>query len=263
MKIGFWSSLHGQARTTSNMIAASVLMCARHKKKVAVMQTHFELNNLSYPLIGVADGDEDFRDTGIDALVRDYKSRPLSESIILSDSISQLSRQYNIFLGTGNRNRDAFEGNMEITFCAIADEVDKYHDFTFIDIASGRSRASLKAIANCDVLIVNVCQNRFVLDEYFAEPINHESILYAFGNYSFDSGYNGAALRKIYPQIKGKCYCVPYNPAYMDAQNNGKMMPFILQNMNCTKDSSNYPFIRYATRLVDELWERGEQVEDS
>ena len=68
MKVAFWSNVHGQTGVTSNVIALA-LMAAIEKKKVALLQSHFVLNNMSKPLVGTDVNPEEFRDTGIDALI--------------------------------------------------------------------------------------------------------------------------------------------------------------------------------------------------
>lgn len=263
MKIGFWGSMHGQPGTTSNMMAASILMCACFQQKTAVLQTHFSMNNLSYPLIGVPDGAESFRDTGIDALLRDYKSRPLTEEVVLSDCVSLMSRQYSLFLGTVNRNKDFYEKEMQLSFNSIVDEIEKYNKYVFIDISSGYGKLSRKIAEHTDVLIINLSQNKHVIEEYFEEPIEHNNIIYVFGNYDCNSKYNIRNLTKLYPKLKHNCYCIYHNAGFMDAQNEGQTIEYVLKNRNCAELSDNYDFINSVQEIINTLKRRGDDIADS
>lgn len=260
MKYVFWGSMHGQPGTTSNALAVSIYSCAAYQHKVAILQSHFSMNNLSYPLIGVSEGTGSFRDTGIDALLRDYKSKPLTEDVIRSDCMSMLSKQYSLFSGTGNRNEEAFEKEMLVYFNAITDEIEKYNDSVFIDIASGYSKLSKKIAMDADVLIVNLSQNRHVIEEYFDNEIKHDNIVYLFGNYNCNSKYNIHNLTRLYPQLKHKCYCIYYNVDFMDAQNDGKMIEYMIKNINCPEYSASYDFMQSVKSISDMLKGKGDAI---
>ena len=46
MIVALWANVHGQTGVNSNVIALA-LMAAIEKKKVALLQSHFVLNNMS------------------------------------------------------------------------------------------------------------------------------------------------------------------------------------------------------------------------
>lgn len=260
MKIGFWSCMHGQSGATSSMIATSIYMCAMKQKKVGALQTHFSLNNLGYPLLGITEGAESFRDSGIDALLRDVKSKPLTNDIVLSDCVSLLSKQYSLFLGTGSRNKDAFEKDMRLSLNKIMNEIEQYNDYVFIDIASGYSSLSKSVAKHMDLLIVNLSQNRYVIEEYMDNPIEGKDIIYLFGNYKSDSTYNIKNLTRLYPELKKKSYCIYYNADFMDAMNDGKAVGFLLKNMSCDDLSAQYDFVQSVKSLVDAIKEKRDEI---
>lgn len=260
LKIAYWGSMHGQPGATSNLLATSIYMCAAMKARVAVLQSHFSMNNLSYPLIGLSDGIATFRDTGIDALLRDYKSRPLTEDVIISDGMSLLSRQYSLFSGTGNRNKDTYEKEMLMCFNSITEEIAKYNDYVFIDISSGYSRLSQKIVKDADILVINMSQNRQVINEYINEPIEHDNIIYLFGNYNKNSKYNLKNLSRMYPAFRKNSYSIFYNVDFQDAQNDGKTIEFMLKNLNCSELSVNYDFMQSVKMLSEEIKRRGDEI---
>lgn len=260
MKIGYWSCMHGQSGATSSMIATSVCMCAMKQKKVGVLQTHFSLNNLGFPLLGITDGTESFRDSGIDALLRDVKSKPLTNEIVLSDCVSLLSKQYSLFLGTGSRNKDAYEKDMRLSFNKITSEVDQYNDFVFVDIASGYSSLSKIVAKQMDLLVVNLSQNRHVIEEYLDNQIEGKDIIYLFGNYKADSKYNIKNLARMYPEFRKKSYCIYYNADYMDALNDGKVISYLLKNKDADELSAQYDFIKSVESVVDVIKEKRDEL---
>lgn len=261
MKIAFWGSMHGQPGTTSNLMASSIYMCAHYQKRVAVLQTHISMNNLSFPLAGISDGNDSFRDSGIDVIMRDIKSKPLTESVIKTDCISRLGGQYSLFLGTGNRDRDSFEKDMEMYFNAIVKEIDRYNDYVYIDVSSGYGELSKKIVSQADILVVNLSQNRRVIEEYFDSPFEHKNTYFVIGSYDPDSRYSIHQLGRIYPQLKRRTYCTLRNSGYMDAQNDGQAVDFFLKNMDCMPYSTNYEFMQSVADFTTILKERGDAYE--
>lgn len=251
MKIAFWSNVHGQAATTSNILAVS-LLTAIQKNEVALLQSHFTLNNLSLPLIGMDILPDSFRDTGIDALMRDYKSKPLSEDIVKTDAIAVpgLSRNYNLYVGTGKANETDYEKEMLAAHRSIIKSVDEYHDYTFIDVRSGYRSVSQSIIESADAVVVCLDQNTLIIDRYFKKPVHSDNIYYLIGNYDESSKYNIRNLSKKYPALKNRTGMIYHNSEFMDSLNDGKVAQFMLKNNDCTKASVNYEFIQSVKNCI-------------
>ncbi len=240
--------MHGQTGTTSNLLATAVLSTLQYQLKNIVTQTHFNLNNLEAPLVATSDtiAKEYFMDVGIDALARNIKSSPLDGDIIENCSISLLNKQLNLLPGTTKNNRDIYESDMGKTIINILHAVDKYYDIVFIDTNSGRSELTMKILQNVDLIIVNLSQNKSSLDDYAMNyHLVGKKIFYLIGNYDCNSKYNLKNIQRHYKWLKNNNSAViPYNTEYMDAQSDGKVIQFIIKNMNCDKDDSNAYFIR-------------------
>lgn len=245
MKIAFWSNVHGQTGTTSNILAVSLLTAIR-KNEVALLQSHFTLNNLSSPLLGMDILPDSFRDTGIDALMRHFKSRPLSEDIVKTDAIAVpgLNQQFNLFIGTGKNNELDYEKEMLAAHKPIIKSIDEFHDYTFVDVRSGYRSVSQSILENSDIVVVCLDQNTLVIDRYFKKPIKSANVYYIIGNYDEASKYNIRNLTKKYPELKNRTAMICHNSEFMDSLNDGKAVQFMLKNSDCTKESSNYEFIQ-------------------
>lgn len=245
MKIAFWSNVHGQTGTTSNILAVS-LLTAILKNDVALLQSHFKLNNLSAPLIGMDILPDSFRDTGIDALMRDFKSKPLNEDIVKTDAIAVpgLNQRFDLYIGTGKNNELDYERDMLAAHRPIIKSIDEFHDFTFVDVRSGYRSVSQSIIEDSDVVVVCLDQNTLVIDRYFKKPIKSNNIYYIIGNYDESSKYSIRNLIKKYPEFKNRIGMICHNSEFMDALNDGRAAQFMLKNSDCSKDSSNYEFIQ-------------------
>lgn len=250
MKIAFWSNIHGQTGATSNMLASAIVNVVLHKRKTAVLQSHFSLNNLELPLLGRDMRTDDFSDIGTDALIRDIKSRPLTQEIIHNNSISLMDRHLALFPGTEKKSREVYEKDIQDIFQAIINEVAGCYDDVFIDVASGYNEFSNSLIADADLTIVNLSQNIYVLQRYFNTPHLNKNILYLIGNYDRNSRYNLKNLERMFPPLKKKTGVIPYNIEFVDAQNEGMVIPFFLKNIDCARESSNYEFIQSARRMA-------------
>lgn len=260
MKIAFWSNVHGQAGITSNAIAISILS-AIEKHTVALLQSHFTLNNLSLPLLGLDIIPESFRDSGIDALIRDIKSKPLSKDTVVTDAISVpgLNRRYNLYVGTGKMNEKDYEREMINMQEPIYNSLAEFHDYVFVDVRSGYRDLSKQILDTSNLVVVCLDQNTHVIDRYFENPIEADNICYIIGNYDKDSKYNLRNLIKKYPQLKKKTAVIAHNSEFMDSQNDGTTVQFMLKNYNCKAESSNYEFMQsvYSCMKLLGIKERG------
>ena len=88
-KIIFWSPVHGQTRTTSNILAISLLAGLSYHQKVLLTQTQFHYNNLEAPLVGSNSSHissqiskDFFLDVGLDAVMRNFKASQLTKDEI-------------------------------------------------------------------------------------------------------------------------------------------------------------------------------------
>jgi MinD-like ATPase involved in chromosome partitioning or flagellar assembly len=257
MKIVFWSNVHGQSGTTSNLMAIAVMSTLLYQYKNLVTQTHFNMNNLEVPLVSTSSkaDKEFFMDLGIDALARCIKSAPLDAEVFESCSISLLDKQLNLLPGTTKDNREIFENDISKTIFGILQAASKYHDFVFIDTNSGKNELTMKIIKDSDIVIVCLNQNKSMLEDYSRNyEIQDKKVFYLIGNYDYHSRYNLHNLRKCFSWLKNdNSAIIPYNTEYMDAQSDGQVISYLLKNMDCDKDDNNSYFINQVKLAVNKL----------
>lgn len=257
MKIVFWSNVHGQSGTTSNLLAIAVMSTLLYQYKNMVTQTHFNLNNLEAPLLSTTSKEdkEFFMDLGIDALARCIKSAPLDAEVIESCSISLLGKHLFLLPGTTKDNREIYENDMRKTISGILQGVSKYHDFVFIDTNSGKNDLTMKIIKDSDIVVVCLNQNKSILEDYSRNyEIHDKKVFYLIGNYDENSRYNLHNLRKSFSWLKNdNSAIIPYNTEYMDAQSDGQIIPYMLKNLNSDKDDNNGYFINQVKLAVNKL----------
>ncbi|MBH1940632.1 hypothetical protein I5677_07000 [Mobilitalea sibirica] len=261
MKISYWSPVHGQAGTTSNILVTALIAGMVYNKECLLTQTHFNFNNMEAPLIGSnsknAKTTDYFRDIGLDSLIRNYKASKLKQESIEDCCISLPGTGIHLLPGTCKSNRDTFEDEMETIFINLIRTIEKHMGIVFIDLNSGNHPLSLKVIADSDLTVVNLSQNMGFID-YFFDTYYHlisSKTFYLFGNYDCNSKYNIYNIRRRYrkyitPQNSG---AIPYNTMYHDAQCDGKIIEFIKENHQIRRSDHNGFFMVKSINAADKI----------
>ena len=249
MRIAFWSPMHGTG-ATANMLAVAMAVANSTDRRILLTQTHYTMNNLEKPLIGEFGGmgDSDFfRDTGIDAVVRYFKSGFLSKDIISNCSID-LTPNLVLLAGTRQSSRQTYDSPvMKRMVGYVLDTAEKYYDWVVIDTNSGYSSGSIETVENADVIVITLRQSRDMLDEMFAgegfRRIADKKIFYLFGSYDPRSKYNMANLRRLYKRINSaNSGGLPHCTAYMDALCDNRALNYMSSGMVADGDDEDSQF---------------------
>lgn len=232
----FWSPLHGQGQTSNLHVTASI-MGLLHKKKVLMMQTHFEKNNMESPLVGrncgLQRGDlELFKDIGLDVAVTYSNMNKLSMKVLESCCLTFQDTSLMLLPGTDIRNRETFNRDIGRSVIRLIKKADALVDIILIDANSGGDELSYKLMAMADLIIVNLTQRRHVLESYFSDDtgyFSNKKVFYLFGDYDDNSIYNVNNCRarfnkSIYKHNSG---VIPYCTKYMDAQSESDILSFM------------------------------------
>jgi len=242
------------------MIAVSLMSSILNKEKNAVIQSHFSMNNLTKALLGT-NMEDTFLETGIDALMRDVKTAPITKEVAASDSIAVLNGLYNIFGETAKKNKSPYEQEVMSYFNKIINALNKHYEHIYIDVASGYGEESKNILNNADIVVVNLCQNKSVIEEYLRHPLEHENVIYLFGNYNYHSKYNVKNLRRMYPLLKKSiCANIRYSYGFLDALNDGRVIEFMFKNQDIDRVSENYNFMQSVKEVVAIIEKKGEQL---
>lgn len=261
MKIAFWSPVHGQAGTSSNIMGMALCAGMLYRKSSILMQTHFGMNNLEAPLVGSNTkskaSSEYFRDVGLDALVRNFKSSRLSQEMLYNCCITLLGTNVSLLPGTAKNNIKAYEHEMEQVLLPLLKTMEDFTQLLLIDVNSGYHPIALKILGACELKVINLSQNMDILEAYLSNiPIQlGANVFYLFGNYDENSKYNIHNLRRRYFKhiTASNSAVIPYHTHYRDSQSDGKVVEFIKSNLYCNNKDENYSFSHQLQKAVSKI----------
>ena len=260
MKIVYWSPIHGQAGTTSNIIITALITGMEHRRTGLLTQTHFNFNNLEAPFVGSnaknVTSKEFFRDVGIDLLIRNFKAEKLDKERIDNCCISLPQTNLSLLPGTSKHNRDSYEYEVDTVILNLLRTVEGFTNIIFLDVSSGNNETSMKIIADANLTVVNLSQNISIIDSYFEEyhKLLNSKVFFLFGNYDCNSKYNINNIRRRYKEItKNNSGVIPYNTAYLDAQCDGKVLDFVRSNIHTRKDDEHGYFMMKAKKATEKI----------
>lgn len=237
----FWSPFHGQGQT-SNLHAIALCASYIYGKRVLLMQTQFDKNNLESPLIGqnidkkLAYDNPLFQDIGLDMAVTYSNMNRLTKNVLESCCISFADSRLLLLPGTETKNRESFDRDIAKAVGRMIRKSDEYFDLMLIDANSGEDDLSLKLMNLADLIVVNLAQRRYVLDKLFmdyGEILLDKRVFYLFGNYDACSVYNISNCRRKYKKYikKHNSGVIPYSTRYLDAQNESTVLDFMHRGM--------------------------------
>lgn len=237
--IQFWSPFHGQGQT-SNLHVSAFALNSIYSKSVLMMQTQFEKNNLESPLVGQNVDKHNpldnplFQDIGLDMAVTYSNMNKLTRNILESCCISFQDTSLFLLPGTETKNRETFNRDIGKAVGRMIKNANECVDIVLIDSNSGDDELSFKLMSLADMIVVNLSQRRYVLDEFFSdygEAFLNKRVFYLFGNYDDNSSYNIHNCRRKYKKFMNEknSGVIPYSTQYMDAQNESAVVRFLLE----------------------------------
>lgn len=231
MKIAFWSPMHGTG-VTANMLAVSLSVAEQEETRLLLTET--EGGNMSNELVsnGLCE-QRGYRsdESGIDGVIRYFKSGILTREIMENCSID-LTGRLSLLAGAGREVMDTTDSNhLRKMVGRIFDIAQDYFDWVIIDTLSGYSKASIDTIADADIVVVNLRQNRHMLDALFANEeflkLNKDKLFYLFGSYDPNSKYNLSNLRRMYRHInQNNSGGLPHCTTFMDAMTDSRTLRY-------------------------------------
>lgn len=256
VRIAFWSNVHGQTATTSNLVAISLMTAMEYRLKVLLAHNHFEKSTLESSLLdrGYLDNEQaELSEHGIDALARFIKSNNLDKDNISNYTTSILSKKLELIMGTSHTNRDLYMTDLNNVMHQILDRTQAFYDVIFVDVSSGNNELSSKILENSDFIVVNLSQNINVIDDFFKSfKGDLGKCIFVIGRYDANSKFNKKNVMRKYG-IKRNLCVVPYNIEFSDACSEGRGVDFILKNLRASRDDVNFGFmeeVRNSVKLI-------------
>ncbi|MDQ0271213.1 hypothetical protein [Cytobacillus purgationiresistens] len=255
--ISFWGPIQGQVSTTSNLIAASLILALdKENKKTIITQTEWSKSTLEYAFLKEENENDifTFSDSGIDALERMAKSHRLTSEKLMDYTKAILRNRLDLLTGSTKTNKEMFEGMSGILEMVLSLSKDCY-DYTLVDLPRGSANSmTKKTLQNSDLIVVNLNQNIHVLESFFKKKDNLEILegkpyIIVLSQYDPESRFSVKNIQRRY-KIKQPIYTIPYNTDFRDTMNQQNVTEFFLRAKNFKKGHQNFYFISEIRRLA-------------
>ena len=265
MKIAFWSNSHGKNGVTSNLACMSIMEVLEQKRKNLLLENHFNINNLE-TVLNQSMARNRFNEynfynqKGIEHLIRKIHSgysmdnpalmqNAVSNSVMnfMEDKMSYLPQNYLM-------NQEVFDYEFNQVVNPMFRLLEEFCDTVYIDTAVGNMLSSKIILEEADLIVVNLSQNPYVLDDFFEhyQSLVKKSV-YLLGNYTPESKYTKRYIMKKYDIPKNKIAAIPYNVEFKDAVTSGSLIAFLNKYYRCDRKNENYYFMKEVKKAIQML----------
>ncbi|WP_341281070.1 hypothetical protein [Paenibacillus sp. FSL H8-0537] len=232
MLVAFWGPVHGQVRTTSNMIAAATTIALDHHLRILMTHTHFERSTLEKAYSNLRQtSTSSISAVGMGAIERLVQCGMLTAEGVRDNSESILKDRLDLIAGPSNRDEDSLRQVLPHIF----ETYKQFYELLFMDVSSGtRNEMSTLVMQHADLIVINLSQNRSVLDSFFGKEdwpsvLNEKPVVYCIGSYERNSKMTIERIAREYGINKKQIGYVPHNVRYMDAQNDQNIINYLLK----------------------------------
>lgn len=256
MKVLFWGNAHGQAGTSSNMIATAMMNDILYEKKSILLQTHFGLNQLEVPLLE-AKKRELMRDyhVGIDQVIQGILAGINTKQLLMDSCVSLTEQCIDFLPGTQAKNREVYEKGLKDAYHTILNLAQQCYEDVFIDACTGMNSFMEQLWDEADYIVVCLSQNSRLLNDFFDNyTFDPNKTLFLIGNYDERSELNLKNLCKRYKVMTLKnTLVIPYNVEFRDSMSAARIKEFFYQNIFCDPEDGNFEFVEQVKRFTQLL----------
>lgn len=262
MKIAFWSNAHGKNGVTSNLACISVMEILEKQRRNLLLENHFNINNLETVLNQSMTRNRlneynFYNQKGIEHLIRKIHSgfslengaslaNAVSNSVMtfMEDRMSYLPQNYLM-------NQEVFDYEFNQVINPMFQLLEQFCDTVYIDTAVGSTLSSKIILEEADLIVVNLSQNPYVLEDFFEHYQSlMEKSVYLLGSYTPESKYTRRYIIRKYDIPRDKIAAIPYNVQFKDAVTSGNLISFLNKNYECGRKNENYYFIREVKKAI-------------
>lgn len=256
MKIAFWSNAHGKNGVTSNLACMSVMEVLEQKRKNLLLENHFNINNLETVLNQSMArnklGEYNFyNQKGIEHLIRKIHSGFSMENAVSNSVMTFMEDQINYLPQNYLMNQEVFDYEFNQVLNPMFQLLEQFCDTVYIDTAVGNVLSSKIILEEADLIVVNLSQNLYILDDFFE---HYQSLIkksvYLLGNYTPESKYTRGYIIRKYQIPRDRIATIPYNVYFKDAVTSGNLISFLNNNYQCGRKSENYYFMREVKKAI-------------
>lgn len=250
MNIAFWSNVRHRSGVTSSVALISVLWVELFVEEIAVTSNHVCNFGVAKRLYGGSEYEEKTAKKAYSYVLgepeyfRMLYSGKIRSTLWLSDNLRFIPME------GGKSDLFGIEGLRGVNE-KVAEK-----DYLFIDTACGYGLGSQKILEEAEVTVVIFPPERECVDSFFqTETELRENSFFILGNYQAVPSCRPSYLTKRYHIPKERIGIIPYNVGFEQAMKEGSTIAYVTRNMNCSRRSSDYRFIQYATETVKRLRE--------
>lgn len=261
-QVAFWSQRHGQSGNSTNLIAVAMMIGMEYVARTLVSHTHWAMSPLETTFIKekqITISDMDYTNFGLDALERLVRSNRLAPNMVSDYTDTILRNRLELLRGTAKPSEEMYISSFKDVIDKIHEAAKEFYNLSLIDVSSGNGNALTNAVLqSSDVIVVNLNQNRAVLEEFFStdQPkwLNDKPYLIVIGQYDRYSKYSVANIKRMY-KPQAPIFTVPHCTGFMDALNDRLIVEFFLKNKNITGSHDNHFFMTEVRKLAKGIFE--------
>ena len=258
MKIAFWSNANETCGVSSNLAAISVASVIRYPYTVITMENRLCKNNLGKAYMGRLQGgahsyagnafevgNNYYEGDGMEGLMRKiYREEYNLKSF--RRYLKEVIHKHLYYIPQSKIiNDEIFDYEFDHCYPQLLQLIEEFADICMIDTASYRSLSTKTILEDADLIVVNLCQNQIILEDFF---LNYSSLIpkaiFIISKYDQRMFPNSRRIIQEYDISPERITVIPPNAMYQSAYTEGTVVEFISRNYNCPKESTNYLFIQ-------------------
>ncbi len=249
MNIVFWSNYSGQAGATSNLSLISTFISLKYTYKNLIIRTQYNRNFLENMFLS-----KDYlstltlTDTGLDALHHKMINQSIDSEVLTNYTNILVRKRLDLLVGTYGASKKIYEKNFLNTYEDLYGLAKDGYDLVFSDLSAGENEIANKVMDMADLVVVNLNQNKNVLDDffnsaYYKEHKKTKKFLFIVGFYDKRLKMNINNISRIYGISKQHICTIPYNRNFIDYANDGKTIEFVFNNVNAKATDNTFDML--------------------
>jgi len=247
-----WSPVHGQSGTTANTVSLASMFSLDNPTRSLLTHAQLSLSSLEF-LFRKGNKEDRFNDEGMEALERLVKSKLLKADAIPDYTKTIYKNRLDLLSGNHKVHEDpSYSETVLRTILSVAND---HYDLLWIDAHSGiHNQATRVLLEEADLVLVNLPQNRFVIERFFSgedfpEALKDKPYVVLISMYDEEAAYSLRTIKRTH-KVKVPLFAIPYSSAYRDAFNQQAVTEYFLRSKEVKKGDSSYTFI-HSVRQVN------------
>lgn len=241
--ISGWSPIHGQSCTTSNISALAAHFSLTNEVSSLITHTQLSYSSLELLFGKKKTSSKAFEHSGMAALEKLAKSNLLKSDAVIDYTESIYLKRLDLLGGTEKH----VEINPHLIEVLLKHTEDAY-DLVWVDAHAGKYNAvSKKLLKNSDIVLVNLPQNRFVLDRFFGgedfpEELDGKDLIILISQYEKNSSFSIRSIKRKY-KVDYPIFPILHSPEFKEASNQQNITELFYRAVYAEKEHPTHEFM--------------------